>query len=192
MATYPVRTRRWTRVEYDRLIDIGVFLPNEPLELLGGELIVSEPQGSAHYTAIGLVEDALRAALASGWLVRSQGPVELDDDSEPEPDVAVTRGDRRSFSRRHPSRPALVVEVADTSLAFDREHKGSLYARARLDDYWILNLVERVLEIYRRPMSDPSAPFGWRYASREVLSAESSVELLAAPGARILVSDLLP
>jgi Uma2 family endonuclease len=192
MATYPVRTRRWTRAEYDRLIDVGVFLPDEPLELLGGELIVSEPQGSAHYTAIGLVEDALRAALQPGWLVRSQGPLELDDESEPEPDVAVTRGDRRSYSRRHPSRPALVVEVADSSLAFDREHKGGLYARARLDDYWIVNLVDRVVEIYRRPVADPSAPFGWRYAAREVLSAESYVELLAVPGARISVSDLLP
>jgi Putative restriction endonuclease len=128
MATYPVRTRRWTRAEYERLIDIGVFLQGEPLELLGGELIVSEPQGSAHYTAIGLVEDALRAALGPGWLVRSQGP--LDDESEPEPDIAVMRGDRRSYSHRHPSRPALVLEVAESSLAFDREHKGSLYARA--------------------------------------------------------------
>jgi len=119
MTTYPVRTRRWTRAEYDRLIDVGVFLPDEPLELLGGELVVSEPQGSAHYTAIGLVEDALRAALPTGRLVRSQGPVALDDESEPEPDVAVTRGDRRSYSRRHPDRPALVVEVADSSLAFE-------------------------------------------------------------------------
>ena len=73
MATYPVRTRRWTRAEYERLIDLSVFLPGEPPELLGGELIVSERQGSAHYTAIGLVEDALRAALGPGWLVRS-GP----------------------------------------------------------------------------------------------------------------------
>jgi len=192
MATYPVRTRRWTRAEYDRLIDIGVFLPGEPLELLGGELIVSEPQGSAHYTAIGLVEDALRSALGPGWLVRSQGPIELDDESEPEPDIAVMRGDRRSYSHRHPSRPALVLEVAESSLAFDREHKGSLYARARLDDYWIVNLVDRVVEIYRRPVPDTSAPFGSRYASKEVLSAQSSVELLEVPGARILVSDLLP
>ena len=192
MAMYPVRTRRWTRAEYDRLIDIGVFLSGEPLELLRGELIVSELQGSAHYTAIGLVEDALRAALGPGWLVRSQGPIELDDESEPEPDIAVMRGDRRSYSHRHPSRPALVLEVAESSLAFDREHKGSLYARARLDDYWIVNLVDRVVEICRRPVPDTSAPFGSRYASKEVLSAESSVELLEVPGARILVSDLLP
>jgi len=192
MATYPARTRRWTRAEYERLIDIGVFRADEPLELLGGELIVSESQNSAHYTAIGLVEDALRAALEPGWLVRSQGPIALDDESEPEPDVAVTHGARRSYSRQHPSRPALVVEVAESRLAFDREHKGSLYARARLEDYWIVNLVDRVLEVYRRPVPDASSPFGWRYASKEVLSAESFVELLAAPGTPILVSDLLP
>jgi len=124
MATYPGRTRRWTRAEYDRLIDIGVFRPAEPLELLGGELIVSEPQNSAHCTAIGLAEDALRAALEQDWLVRSQGPIELDEESEPERDVAVTRGARRSYSRRHPSRPALVVEVAESSLAFDRVQGG--------------------------------------------------------------------
>ena len=102
------------------------------------------------------------------------------------------RGDRRSYSHRHPSRPALVLEVAESSLAFDGEHKGSLYARARLDDYWIVNLVDRVVEICRRPVPDTSAPFGSRYASKEVLSAESSVELLEVPGAPILVSDLLP
>ena len=86
----------------------------------------------------------------------------------------------------------LVVEVAESSLAFDRRSKGSLYARAGIQDYWIVNLVDRVLVVYRRPVLDPSSPFGWRYASEEVLSAESFVELLAAPGARILVSDLLP
>src|SRR5437867_12252266 len=134
MATYPVRTRRWTRAEYDRLIDIGVFLPGEPLELLGGELIVSEPQGSAHYTAIGLTEDALRAALGPGWLVRSQGPVALDDDSEPEPDVSVVPGTRRDYRREHPARPVLGVEItaSRSRLTFDRAHKGSLYARRGL------------------------------------------------------------
>src|SRR3989442_1275753 len=105
MATYPARPRRWTRPEYGRLIEVGVLRPGEPVELLGGELIVSEPQGSAHYTAIGLVEDALRVALGPGWLVRSQGPIALDDESEPEPDIAVTRGGRRDYSPQHPSPP---------------------------------------------------------------------------------------
>src|SRR6185369_15986073 len=125
MASYPTRLRKWTRAEYERLIEIGVFHPGEPVELLGGELMVSEPQGTAHYTAIRLVEDALRTALGPGWLVRSQGPIALDEDSEPEPDIAVVRGSRRDFGREHPARPALIVEVADSSLALDRERKGS-------------------------------------------------------------------
>lgn len=192
METYPTRLRRWTRAEYDRLIAIGVFRPGEPIELLGGELMVSEPQGSAHYTAIGLVEDALRAALGPGWLVRSQGPIALTDDSEPEPDVAVTRGSRRDYSREHPALPALVVEVAESSLSLDRERKGSLYARAGIADYWILNLVERILEIYREPILDPATRFGWRYASLEILGSGASTALLVAPAARISISDLLP
>src|SRR5215510_12001809 len=183
MEADAIRTRRWTRAEYDHLIDIGVFRPEERLELLGGDLVVREPQNSAHYTAIGLAEDALRAVLPQGWLVRSQGPIE--------PDVTVAPGDRRSYSR-HPARSALVVEVAESRLAFDRDHKGSLYARSGLADYWIVNLVDRVLEVYRRPVPDPAASFGWRYASKDMLRAGSSVELLAVPGARVLVRDLLP
>lgn len=192
METYPTRLRKWTRAEYERLIEIGVFYPGEPIELLGGELMVSEPQGSAHYTAIGLVEDALRAALGPGWLVRSQGPIALTDDSEPEPDVAVTRGSRRDYSREHPALPALVVEVAESSLSLDRERKGSLYARAGIVDYWILNLVERILEIYREPILDPATRFGWRYASLEILASGASTAPLVAPAAWIFISDLLP
>src|SRR5947199_10225772 len=122
MTTYPARTRRWTREEYGRLIEIGVFRPGEPVELLGGELVVSEPQGSAHYTAIGLVEDALRVALGPGWLVRSQGPIALDDESEPEPDIAVTRGGLRDHRRDHPPLPALAVQGAESSQPPRRQH----------------------------------------------------------------------
>jgi Uma2 family endonuclease len=192
VATYPVRTRRWTRAEFERLIEVGVFQPGEPVELLGGELVVAEPQSSRHYTAVGLVEDALRAALGSEWLVRSQGPIALDEESEPEPDVAVAPGGRRDYARGHPTRPVLVVEVADTSLRVDREHKGSLYARAGLPDYWIVNLIDRVLEVYRRPEPDPAAPFGWRYGSRQVLGAADSIAPLIAPDRPIAVRDLLP
>src|SRR5262245_24550358 len=192
MATSRIRLRKWTRVEYDRLIETGVLRSGDPVELLGGDLMVSEPQGSAHYTAIGLVEDALRSVLGPGWLVRSQGPIALADDSEPEPDVAVTHGSRRDYSREHPDRPLLIVEVPDSSLSLDREHKGSLYARAGIPDYWILNLIERVLEVYREPVRDPASPFGSRYGSTSTHAFGSTVVPLAAPTARIAVSDLLP
>jgi Uma2 family endonuclease len=187
-----VRTRRWTRKEYDRLIEIGVFRPDESLELLGGELIVGEPQRSPHYTAIGLVEEALRTALGPGWLVRPHGPLALDEESEPEPDVSLVPGTWRDYTTEHPARPVLVVEVSLSRLTFDREHKGSLYARAGLADYWILNLVDRILEIYREPVPDAAARFGWRYSSVDQLSGEATASPLAAPDARVRVSDLLP
>lgn len=129
---YPVKTRQWTRAEYDRLIEIGVFDLGERVELLGGEILIAEPQSSPHYTAVALVEDALKLAFGSGWLVRTQGPLALDDRSEPEPDVAAVRGGVRDYGREHPVQPVLIVEVAEASLALDRAYKGSLYARARV------------------------------------------------------------
>lgn len=86
----------------------------------------------------------------------------------------------------------LTVEVAESSLGADRHHKSSLYARAGLLDYWVLNLVDRVLEVCREPVPDLAAAFGWRYARREVLDASARVTPLAAPGSSISVSHLLP
>lgn len=192
MARVEIKTRRWTRVEYERLIESGFIQPGDPVELLGGELIVAEPQGSRHFAAIQAAEQVLRTAFGPGWQVRGQGPVALDDESEPEPDVAVVPGSFRDYVAAHPARPVLVVEVGESSLALDREHKGSLYARAGLTDYWIVNLVDRVLEVYREPASDSAAPFGWRYQFVEMLGREASVSPLALPGARIRVVDLLP
>jgi Uma2 family endonuclease len=189
---YESRTRRFTRAEYDRLIELGVFQPDEDIELIGGELIVAEPQGAPHYTAIRKTAKALEAAFGPGWDVRMEGPIGLDDESEPEPDVAVVPGSLDDYAREHPSRPVLTVEIAESSLALDRRHKGSLYARAGLADYWILNLVDRVLEVYRAPVADAAAPFGWRYAQREVLDTFARVTPLAAPQASVSVSQLLP
>lgn len=192
MATYETRTRRWTRVEYEKLIDLGIFQPGEPIELIGGELVVAEPQGAAHYTAICKTAKALEAAFGGGWVVRTQGPIGLDEESEPEPDVAVVPGGLEDYRSGHPSRPGLTVEVAEATLGSDRERKGSLYARAGLEDYWVLNLKDSVLEVYREPAPDPSAPFDWRYARREVFDSAAHVSPLAAPGASILVRALLP
>jgi Uma2 family endonuclease len=186
-----IETHRWRRAEYDRLIEAGFFQSGDQVELIGGQLVVSEPQGSYHFTAIEVVAEALRAAFGPGWQVRRQGPLALDEESEPEPDVAVVPGSVRDYRAAHPSRPPLIVEVSESSLHLDRSHKGSLYARAGIPDYWIVNLVDRVLEVYREPAPDAAAPFGWRYGSVEVLGAAAAVAPLAAPGARILVADLL-
>jgi Uma2 family endonuclease len=191
MARVEIKTRRWSRIEYERLIETGFFRPGDPIELIGGQLIVAEPQGSGHFAAIRAVEEALRVAFGVGWDVRGQGPVALDEESEPEPDVAVVPGTFRDYVAAHPSRPVLVVEVSESSLALDRHHKGSLYARAGLDDYWIVNLVDRVLEVYRNPGRDPAASFGWQYRSVEALARGASVSPIALAGAHIRVADLL-
>ena len=87
---------------------------------------------------------------------------------------------------------ALTVEVAESSLGLDRQREGSLYARAGLPDYWVLNLMDRVLEVYREPAPDVAAPFGWRYVRREVFDASARVTPQAAPGSSIPVLQLLP
>jgi Uma2 family endonuclease len=186
------RTKRWSRLEYERLIDLGAFRPGERIELVGGALLVREPQGGPHATAVGLAEDLLREAFSTGWTVRVQMPVALDDDSEPEPDVAVVLGTRRDYARVHPARPVLVVEVADASLALDRAEKAPLYARAGVPDYWIVNLVDRAVEVHRDPGAAPDAPHRWRYRSIITLRAGDVLRPLAVPHAVIQVSDLLP
>jgi Uma2 family endonuclease len=191
MATPSVRTRRWSRVEYERLVELGVFQPGERLELLDGLLVVREPQGARHITAIRLVEEALRTAFGSGWEIRSQAPVALDDDSEPEPDVAVVPGSPRDYGRAHPSRATLLVEVAEATLAVDRR-KGGLYARAGVPEYWIVNLVDETLEVYRAPAPSGGSRFGRAYGNVQVLRRGAVVTPLQAPAARIAVDDLLP
>jgi Uma2 family endonuclease len=184
--------RRWTRVEYEQLIDKGVFAPGERLELIDGLLLVAEPQSAYHFTTVRLVALALTRAFGEGWDVRAEGPIALDDDSEPEPDIAVVRGSLRDYLTAHPADPVLVVEVALTSLAFDRRRKASLYARAGRPEYWIVNLVDRVLEVRREPARSAPAPYGWHYRSVEVLGPGDTASPLAAPAARIAVADLLP
>ena len=192
MTEADVRIKRWSRVEYERLVEVGLFMPGEHLELIDGLLLVAEPQPPSHFTAVRLVERALGRAFGTGWEVRPQGPIALDETSEPEPDVAVVRGEPRDHAHQHPSAPVLVVEVAVTSLAFDRGEKASLYARAGRPEYWIVNLVDRVLEVRRDPVPSHTAAYGWIYATVTTLPAGATVFPLAAPGAGIAVADLLP
>ena len=104
------RIRRWTRVEYERLIELGIFRAGERLELLDGQLVVREPQGSRHAGTIRRVLAALRRALGEAWQVDSQLPIALDDDSEPEPDISVVAHDPGAYLDAHPSRAVLIVD----------------------------------------------------------------------------------
>jgi Uma2 family endonuclease len=191
-AMSTVLVRRWTRQEYERMVDAGVFPPGERVELIDGEVLKMTPQGSVHATAVRLTEDLLRAAFGPGHDVRVQMPLALDPSSEPEPDVAVVLGSPRDDRDAPPTSALLVVEVADTTLPYDREQKGSLYARAGVVEYWIVNLLNRVVEVYREPTSTPQARHGWTYRSVLQFAQGDHISPLAAPQARVAVGDLLP
>ncbi|MBI2370409.1 MAG: Uma2 family endonuclease, partial [Deltaproteobacteria bacterium] len=104
----------------------------------------------------------------------------------------VVPGSPRDYLDAHPTTALLVVEVADTTLVYDRDLKGSLYARAGIAEYWIVNLTDRALEVYRDPAPSPRARYGSSYQTFQRLSPPDSVSPLAAPWARIAVADLLP
>ncbi len=184
MSSSAVQRRRWTRVEYDRMVEAGGFAPDARIELLDGEIWEMTPLGSRHATAYELVGAALGSAFPSAY-VRHQLPFALDDLSEPEPDVVVVAGAIRDYSDGHPTQAMLVVEVSESSLSYDRGRKLSAYARNGVPEYWILDLTVARLEVYRDPA-------GATHQSMIALTGADTVSPMLAPDASIQVADLLP
>jgi len=187
-ADYP-RARRFSRAEYYRAAETSVFAPGERLELIGGKIIVMSPIGPPHATGVGKSEDALRAAFASVRChIRSQMPVHLAGDNEPEPDVVIARGGRGDYANAHPvaADVLLLIEVSDATLSFDRSTKAMLYAQNDIAEYWLLNLRERTLEVRRNPENGV-------YPPPVVYGENDTVTPLHAPQASpVRVADLLP
>jgi Uma2 family endonuclease len=180
--------RRFTVDEYHRMVETGILSENDRVELLDGWILEMSPIGPPHATSVGLLCAALAELMPPGWLVRAQAPVTLAT-GEPEPDVTIVRGGLRDYRDRHPgpSDVALVVEVADTSLEYDRRQKRIQYALSGIRTYWIINLLDRQLEVYREPVDG-------EYHVHEVVDANGSVELLIDGTAisRLPLSELLP
>lgn len=189
---YRPRRKIWTRAEYERMTALGVFSPDDRLELIEGEIVYKMPQNSPHVTGINLTAKTLRSLLTEQMHIRIQAPMALGNRSEPEPDVAVVAGTERDYEESHPTTALLIVEVSDSTLRTDRTTKAGLYARAGIAEYWILNLVERVLEVHRQPARMPGYPLGYFYQQVTRYEESERVSLLIIPGAQITVSDLLP
>jgi Uma2 family endonuclease len=184
-----IRPRRWTREQYYLMAEVGLIGPDDHVELIDGTLFERvSPQRTPHTASLRATEEALANAFGNGYDIRLQLPITLEDRSEPEPDVAVVPGTYRDFRDHHPapSEVRLVVEISDSSLAHDRNKKGMTYAMAGIADYWIVNVAERRLEVYR----SPSADLGYR--SSTVLTEDDVVSPLAMPNAEVRVRDLLP
>jgi Uma2 family endonuclease len=183
---------RWTREQYYRLAQTGVF-EGRHVELIRGEIFEMSPQKSEHAAVVTQVDDVLSPVFApAGCCIRVQCPLDLGQDSDPEPDIAVVAGKPLDYVQSHPTTAALIVEVAESTLWFDRTRKASLYAAAGIGDYWIDNLADRQLEVYRDPVPDAAQPYGWGYASVTIFTRADSLSPLAAPQAVIAVAELVP
>lgn len=184
------RVHRWSRDEFYFMGDLGWF-QDQHVELIDGEIFEMPPPGNVHCVTIECGSVVLRNVFGNGYWVRAQMPLSLGLHSDPLPDIAVVKGISRDFTV-HPGTALLVVEVSDSSLRFDRTRKASLYARAGIQDYWIVNLVDRQPEVYRQPIPDENAPYGFRYADVKILTPNDRVSSLATPQTSIAVADLLP
>lgn len=184
-AVLELPRHRFSRAQYEQMVEAGVFGPEDRLELLDGEVIDMAPQKSRHATAVTLVAEALRTVFGPGATVRVQLPFSLDQSSEPEPDVAVVPGAPRDYRDEHPTRALLICEVSDTTLAYDRGRKLAAYARAGIPEYWILDLTGETLEVCRQPRNGG-------YAERQIMPTDARVTPLHVPSQAIGVRDLLP
>jgi Uma2 family endonuclease len=182
---------QWTRDEYYKMGEIG-FFNGKRIELIEGKIIEMSPIHSPHATAVTLCDEIIRETFGRGWVVRVHNPLSLGGDSDPQSDVAVVAGKTRDFKETHPTTAALLIEVADSSLIYDSESKASLYAKSGIADYWIVNLQDRQVEVYRRPIADENAEFGFIFADKMIFRESDSVKPLAKPKASIKVADLLP
>ena len=124
--------------------------------------------------------------------MRVQVPLTISEITEPMPDIAVVAGKTRDFKDAHPKSAALVIEIAESSVDHDRNVKAGLYAQAEVQDYWILNLIERRLEVYRHPIADTKSKTGYSYAEKLIFSEGDSVSPIAKADVTIAVADLLP
>jgi Uma2 family endonuclease len=181
--------KRWTKDEYNELVDRG-FFNGMRLYLFRGELIEMAPMGNPHAQSIMKGSNWAFATFRPAFEVRVQMPFSVPDESMPEPDLLICTLQQNEV-KPHPKSALLVIEVAESSLDHDRD-KALEYAAAGVQEYWIVDLNDRCIEVYRNPVPDRTAPLGFRYPPPTVVKENESLAPLALPTANIKASDLLP
>ncbi len=172
--------------EYHRMADVGILGAEERVELIEGQIWQMAAKGAGHSAAVTRCDRMLRKVLGDHVLVRLQDPIQLDKYSEPEPDIAVVASDPLDYENNHPTpeQVYLLIEVADTTIKRDLELKSLLYAKAGIIEYWVLEVINRQINIFR----DPS-PNG--YLSKSVVADGDSISLLAFGDREIAVIELI-
>jgi Uma2 family endonuclease len=184
----PSYFKRWTVQDYHRMSEFGILKANERTELIDGQIVLMAAKGTSHVLALRLLASVLEDLLADqSVFVSTQDPIQLDDFSEPEPDLAIVRGTALDYVDHHPRSQEiyLVLEVADSTLKQDCEIKAQLYAQAEITDYWVVDLPNRQLHIFQNP-----TPKG--YTSHLILTEPNSISLPTFPNLSLTLTSILP
>jgi Uma2 family endonuclease len=184
--------KRFTVAEYHAMIDAGVFAEDENFELLEGLIVHKMTKHPPHWIATELLRQELDALRIQGFFIHSQNPVTTSD-SEPEPDLALVRGQPRDYLAGNPDplHAPLVIEVAESSLSQDRRWKKRIYARAGIPVYWIVNLIDRQIELYTQPSGVAEQP---DYATCQIIPADGELPVMidGREVGRLAAKDILP
>jgi len=187
MAEVPADPHRYGANQYFALADCGLIAPDDRTELLDGIIVAMSPPSPAHDAAVELVHHVLLKKLGIDAIIRVQMTFAAGTLSVPEPDIAIVPGDRRDYFSRHPSVANLIVEVAQSSLIQDRITKAAIYAAAGVSCYWIVNLRDRCIEVFREP--DPGEG-AYRMVSRH--TGPETLTIDAYAGVVFTAEELLP
>jgi Uma2 family endonuclease len=179
--------RLWTVADYHRMAETGILDEDERVELLEGKIIWMSAKGTAHSSAVRRIDKLLQIRLGNQALISIQEPIKLNQRSEPEPDVAVVQIDPLDYADHHPtpSEVYLIIEVADSSLKFDCETKGKAYAQAGIADYWVIDVVDRQLYVFREPNEEG-------YQSKVILGENEMISPLQFADLQIVILEMLP
>jgi Uma2 family endonuclease len=183
----PEELYTWVVADYHQMIESGILTPNCPVELLAGRIIRISPQRPFHTSTVHRTNKYLSKLLGDRVEVRVQSPITLGNDSEPEPDLAVVSTNINEYADQHPTPTDiyLLIEVAETTLTKDRELKSRIYAKNLVSEYWILDLQNRQVYIYRSPAGD-------QYQTELILTSTENASIQAFPDLRIELDMLFP
>ena len=181
------KIRQLTSTEYYGMMESGIIREGERVELISGQIFTMAAKGTRHTVATTRLLKSLLMLLEEKAIVRCQDPITLPNNTEPEPDIVIARLRSDDYVNSHPSPEdiVLVIEVADSSIKFDRETKAPIYAAAGINEYWIVNLIDDRLEIYRQPE-------GSVYTSIQIVTPPRSIALPQFPDVVVEIGDFFP
>jgi Uma2 family endonuclease len=169
--TLQINRKHFTIDEYHKLAETGIIKPTDRVELIEGDIITMSPIKSKHAGIVDAIAEFLIHTLYRKATIKIQNPMSIGNNSEPEPDIIIAKHKQDHYRSAHPTPEEvyLLIEVADSSLAYDQSIKAPLYAKAGIPEYWIINIIDEQIEIYREPGDE-------NYASKQILSTPTPAE----------------